>query len=179
MPPLDNFLPVLARDVLLRRLAFSDLSNFQSYRNNPDVAKYQGWSPQSDADATHFIHDMQSAALFAPGCWFQLGIALRGSDMLIGDIGICVSVDELEAEIGFSLHPDAQGRGLAKQSVESVIAMIFKQTRALKVVGATDAKNVASVKLLQALGMIQIATIDTVFKDEPCTELTFALHRTQ
>jgi RimJ/RimL family protein N-acetyltransferase len=170
-------LPRIAKDVVVRRLAPPDLRDFQSYRNDPQVALYQGWSSQSDADAADFIDEAQRATLFAPNCWCQLGIALRESNTLIGDIGLFISGDALEAEIGFSLHPGAQGRGLAKQAVAAVIAMVFEHTPARRVIGVTDARNAASIKLMQALSMEQVAASEAVFKGEACTELTFALVR--
>jgi RimJ/RimL family protein N-acetyltransferase len=173
----NNALPRIAKDIVVRRLAPTDLHDFQSYRNDPQVALYQGWSAQSDADAANFIDEAQRATLFAPNCWCQIGIALRESDTLIGDIGLFISGDALEAEIGFSLHRGAQGRGLAKQAVAAVIAMIFEHTPARRLIGVTDARNTASIKLMQALSMVQVATSEAMFKGEACTELTFALDR--
>lgn len=106
---LTNF-PIVTDRTRLRRLVPSDLADFQYYRHDEDAGRYQGWLPQTDAEATLFLEQMGSAELFRPGEWFQLGIADRETDTLIGDIGICVSATEPEAEIGFTV-----GRNKATQ----------------------------------------------------------------
>jgi RimJ/RimL family protein N-acetyltransferase len=172
-----GMLPRVAESVTLRRLAPLDLLSFQRYRHDALVARYQGWSPQSDADAAAFIAEMQHATMLEPGIWCQIGIALSASNDLIGDIGICVSASASEAEIGFTLSREAQGRGLATQAVREAIAMIFQHSGVPTIVGITDARNVASIKLMQRLGMSQSEIRETNFKGQPCTEYTFILRK--
>ena len=51
----------------LRRLRAEDLAAFQAYRAIPELGRYQGWTPQSDADAATFLANMAQAPMFTPG----------------------------------------------------------------------------------------------------------------
>lgn len=170
-------LPRAAAGVVLRRLAARDLEAFQAYRNDPEVGRFQGWSPIPDADAIDFLADMGCAPLFRPGKWCQIGIADRAGDGLIGDIGLCLSDDARHAEIGFTLRPESQGSGLATTAVRDAVALIFKQTDVDRVLAITDARNTPSISLLKRIGMRRRESRDAVFRGEPCVEHVYAMTR--
>jgi RimJ/RimL family protein N-acetyltransferase len=168
-------LPRSTPRLLLRRLASGDLKDFQAYRHDPEVGRYQGWLPTDDRAAETFLAEMGRIDIFQPGVWFQLGIADRSSGRLIGDIGICVAMDGNEAEIGFSLCADAQGRGLATEAVREAVALLFEQAGVARVVGITDARNLPSIRLLERVGMRRQQTVAALFRGEPCQEHHYAM----
>lgn len=178
MNPLDP-LPLHGARITLRRLRAEDLSAFQSYRQDPEVGRYQGWRPQSDADALAFITAMTMAPVFPRAEWVQLGIAERTTYELIGDIGVCVAADAAQAEIGFSLSRMAQGRGLAHEALGLATRLLFETTLVREIIGITDARNAPSIALLERLGMRRSASVEALFRGEPCVEHTYVLHRPQ
>jgi RimJ/RimL family protein N-acetyltransferase len=170
-------LPRTGARVMLRRLAPADLENFQDYRRDPAVARYQGWSPMPDPEAAAFLEQMRSAAPFEPGTWLQLGIAERGSGALIGDIGVCVARGGEQAEIGFTLSPKSRRRGLATEAVRTAIGLLFDHTGVARIVAVTDARNLPSVRLLERVGMHRTGTANATFRGEACVEHSFAIAR--
>ncbi|MBC8022431.1 MAG: GNAT family N-acetyltransferase [Burkholderiales bacterium] len=172
-------LPRVANVVVLRRLAASDLRAFQAYRNDPVVAQYQGWSAKSDAEATAFLTRMGDVALLQPGIWSQIGIADPASLALVGDIGLLLAGDGREVEIGFTLRPRSQGHGIGTAAVRAAIELVFEHTRADRVLGITDARNLPSIRLLQRAGMHMTGTREAMFRDEPCVEHVYAISRPQ
>jgi aminoglycoside 6'-N-acetyltransferase len=162
---------------LLRRLRTGDLAAFQSYRAIPEVGRFQGWSPMSEAEAMAFLAEMSEAPLFTPGVWFQLAVAEREAGQLIGDIGIFVSADGLTGEIGFTLAPDAQGRGIATAAVRQALRLLFDVTSVKQVRGITDSRNEASIRLLERVGFRHQESRSTVFRGEPCVEEVYSLSR--
>lgn len=165
-------LPLLGERVLLRRLMETDLADFQAYRRDAEVARYQGWEPRSDDWALAFLREMATAPLLAAGPWCQLGIAERGSNRLIGDIGLCRRPEAVE--IGFSLARPSQGQGLA---FEALHLLIHQALPSCPVVAITDARNVACLRLLERLGLRQVATEQAIFRGEPCLEHKYQLER--
>ena len=170
-------LPRSSDRLVLRRLTLADLPAFQAYRQNEQVGLYQGWEPQSDLEASQFIIDMSHAALFPRDRWVQLGIADRSTNILIGDVGIRVSADVETAEIGFTLDVAAQGAGLGTEAVRETIALVFEHAPVARIVAVTDARNLASVRLLERVGMRRIETTAAMFRGEPCTEYIYAIAR--
>lgn len=172
-----DLLPRNSKLTVLRRLSVSDLADFQEYRCDPEVARYQGWQPESDAKAKLFLAHMNTAKLLKPGHWCQIGITHRSTDTLIGDIGICVAADQGEAEIGFSLARHAQNKGIATEAVREAIQFVFEDSEVKQVVGMTDARNVPSIRLLERVSMEKCREFESIFRGEPCTEILFTISR--
>ena len=158
---------------MLRRLTVADLPAFQAYRSDAELGRYQGWRPMPDADAAAFLAEMQGAPFPRWGDWIQIAIARPEDQGLIGDIGICFAEDGQHAEIGFTLSRPAQGRGIATAAVREAIALIFSVSDVARVIAITDARNVASIRLLERLGMQHLHTREAVFRGEPCLEHTY------
>lgn len=175
--PIAHMLPCSAGPVTLRRLAVADLAAFQAYRQDPELGRYQGWSPMSDVEATAFLSEMSSAPLFLPGFWSQVGISEISDPSLIGDIGLFLAEDSRHVEVGFTLQRQSQGRGIASAAVREAIRLAFEQTGADRVLGITDARNAACVRLLERLGMRRTETKDAVFRGESCVEYIYAIER--
>ena len=131
----------------------------------------------SETEALAFLIRMSRASLFRPGEWVQLGIAEPVADRLIGDIGIYIADDGSTAQIGFTLEPDSQGRGIATAAVREAIHLLFAATKVRQVFGITDQRNMASIRLLERTGFHFKENRDAVFRGEPCSERVYALAR--
>ena len=128
----------------------------------------------SEAEASEFIVEMETAPLFQPGKWAQLAIARAEDDALVGDVGLFVAEDHSAAEIGFTLSATARSRGYATAAAAASIQLLFEQTAVPRVVGITDARNAASVRVLERVGMSRVEARELVFKGEPCVEWVYA-----
>lgn len=176
MMPSDPF-PRPATRVVLRRLSPGDLEDFQAYRSDPEVARYQSWSRMSADEASAFLAERGAAPFGRPG-WFQIGIAERSTGRLVGDIGICLQQNSAEpAEIGFTLAAQSQGQGLASEAVREALALLFENTEVAEVLAITDTRNQASMGLLERIGFRRRQTVPAVFRGEPCTEHVYWMRR--
>lgn len=174
--PIDTLLR-FGNGFMLRRLTINDLPEFQAYRHDPELGRYQGWSPMSDDEATAFLSEMNTAPLLKPGNWTQIAIAEPDFGRLVGDIGMFLDPDGRYAEVGFTLARCAQGRGVATAAVREAIKLIFAATEVDRVFGITDARNSASVRLLERVGMRKTETKDAVFCREQCVEYVYVVLR--
>ena len=172
-----NALPHETPRLRLRCLREADLPSFQAYRNDAELGRYQCWLPMDDGAALAFLQEMAGSTFCPPGAWCQLGIAERGNDGLVGDIGIHLQADGSAAEIGFTLARHAQGRGLALEAVRAAIELVFAHTAAARVVGITDTRNSASVRLLERASMRRFTTLDALFRGQACVEHHHVRHR--
>lgn len=161
----------------LRRFRPSDLEAFQAYRSIPDLGRFQGWSTKSDAEAAAFIDAMSAAPLFQQGDWVQLAISDPSGVQLLGDVGLFLAPDGLSGEIGFTLAPSAQGRGIATHAVRTALALFFESTSVARILGITDTRNTASLRLLDRVGFTYCETRNGVFRGEECVEEIHAVER--
>jgi aminoglycoside 6'-N-acetyltransferase len=172
-------LPIATPRTLLRRLTTDDLQDFQAYRTDPGVGRYQGWTPMLGAQALAFLARMRRAPLFMPGEWVQIGIALRSdhaaSTPLIGDIGIGIEGDDpARAQMGFSMNASWQGHGLAAEAVAAARGLLFDHAGVRRLECVTDTRNTASIRLLERLGFRLERTEDAIFRGLPCREHHYA-----
>lgn len=174
----QNFLPQSTKRLILRRFMDLDLDRFLACRQDPQVARFQSWSALSYAEAQSFIQEMHTAEIGLPGEWFQIAIAHRSSNLLLGDLGIQVRADDpTSVEIGFTLDRDAQGKGYGREAVQSLVDNLFQMETINTIVGITDARNERSVHLLRCLGFSLVRSDEVEFRGEWCVEHIFELER--
>lgn len=139
-------------------LRAADASVLFGYRADPDVARFQGWRPASLDEAANFIADQAKASAAVSGGWFQRAIRLREGGELIGDIGIQLPVSaEASIEFGISIAPARQQQGYAGEALQALFAWVFETLRRHRIHASVDPRNLASMAMLQSLGMRQEA----------------------
>jgi RimJ/RimL family protein N-acetyltransferase len=171
--------PVLrTRRCIVRALRATDAPELARYRSDPRVASYQSWDGYTEHDACELLDTLAATPLGKPGTWYQLAIARAGDDALIGDIGLHF-LDEQQVELGFTLGFEHQGAGLAREAVGAVVDHLFAAWGRHRLVATTDARNVRSARLLEALGFRREAHhLDNIFfKGAWGSEYVYALLR--
>jgi RimJ/RimL family protein N-acetyltransferase len=140
--------------LVIRRFQPSDAEPFSAYRNDPDVARHQGWElPYTARDAADFIASLTHLSPGRPGTWFQFAVAPAQSGALIGDVALRTTFeDPSQGEIGFSFAVASQGRGYAEKAVRSVIKYAFTTLGMRRVFAITDSRNTRAQNLLLRLG---------------------------
>ena len=144
---------IVTKRLCLRPFRAADLPTFVAYRSTPSVARYQSWdTTYSQADAERFLAEQQTVELGQPGEWVQLAAVDRETGELCGDCAVRIEDDEpASAEIGVTLAPEHQGRGLASEALGAVIATLFERFGVERVHAETDARNAAVHRLLERL----------------------------
>jgi RimJ/RimL family protein N-acetyltransferase len=148
---------IVTRRLTLAPLATGDAVALFAYRSLPEVTRFQTWQPSSLEDALRFVEACNAVAFDTPGTWSQLGIRLRESGQLVGDLGVHFLEDGAQVEIGFSLAPASQGRGLATEAVRGVLDHLLVRLHKHRVIASVDPRNEASLRLLRRVGMRQEA----------------------
>jgi aminoglycoside 6'-N-acetyltransferase len=169
-----SLLPSRCEATCLRLFRSTDFSQFQAYRTDPVVARFQAWSPLTDIAAREFIAEMSSVAALRPGDWIQLAIADSATDLLIGDVGLYIGPDESEAQLGFTLSREAQGQGHATRAALIATHLLFESSSVRRVCGVTDARNTASIAVLERAHFIKVCERRSEFKGEQCTDFVYA-----
>ncbi len=138
--------------LVLGLLDEADTDAFFAIRSHPDVARFQGFRPAARAEAAAFIARLPRGPLGAVEGWTQL--AIRRDGALVGDLGLCFRGHErLEVEVGISLDPVHQGRGLATEALRGVLDHLFGELGRHRVVASVDPRNAPSVALLERVGL--------------------------
>jgi RimJ/RimL family protein N-acetyltransferase len=74
---------------------------------------------------------------------------------LVGDVGVCLHSNRMQAEIGFTLAKAYQGHGYATEAVGQVLEHLFTWRNLRRISAECDARNVPSARLLRRLGFVE------------------------
>lgn len=86
---------------------------------------------------------------------------LQDTNEIIGDIGFKGKPDHLcKVEIGYGIVPSAQRNGYATEAVKGLIEYSFSTGKVEKVVAECLLNNVASIKVLEKVGMTPTGSDD-------------------
>lgn len=171
--------PVRTSRLLLRPLDASDTDALIAYRSLEDVCRYVPFEPM-DAEAVgeRLRNGWSRTTLDAEGQALTLGVELAESRRLIGDVMLAWhSAEHRGGEVGWVLHPGHSGHGYATEAARAVLRLAFDELGLHRMVARVDARNVASLRLAERLGMRREAHLigNEWFKGEWGDEIDFAI----
>ena len=147
----------------MRRLGNADGPTMYAWTQLDAVCRYQRWGPytrsETEAVVTAILSDETR----------HMWIAIvrdgpdRGGDLTKTEFGAGQPVGYIElhildaesgcAEMGYGLHPDAWGRGLATRMAVAAVSYAFNVLQLHRVEATCDARNLASLAVLRKVGM--------------------------
>lgn len=139
--------------LILRDFQQEDLHQLAPILAKPQVMEFSPTGilsvSQVQAKIDSFITSYKE---FGFGKW---AVIFKESNKLIGYCGIAVEqIDKVdEREIGYRLDPEFWGRGLATEAASTTIQYGFEQLKFPYILGIVERENVASVRVLEKLGM--------------------------
>lgn len=165
--------------LILRPFQDSDLENFLTYRNDPEVAKYQSWNvPYPRESGIQFVDIMKHADPNSQGEWVQVAVELKSTHEMIGDVAFCTLIhDEQQALMGYSFARPYWHQGFAFEAVGCLLGYLFGERGLHRVIAECDVENVASWRLLEKLGFRREAHLieNVYFKGKYGSEYHYAL----
>lgn len=172
------FLPLETPRLTLRRFRDEDLEPFLAYRNHPDVARYQSWLQWTREQAIDFLREQRNVSPGTVGRWFQYALELTSTGELTGDCGTCLKAETPRtAEVGFSLAPEHQGKGLATEAVSRIVDHTFRELEVQRMMAVAIRANARSASLLTRLGFRPGRPEKIWFKGNWREEVRFSLDR--
>lgn len=144
--------PLRTPRLTLRMPREEDVGPLTAYRNDPQVAALQDWDlpyPLEQARALVAAHAGRTDV--EPGRATQVCIEHEGR--LVGDLYVGIEEPGGVAELGFTLVPSAQGRGLGLEAATAVVDDLVDRLGVHRVFAQLSKDNDASARLLERLGM--------------------------
>ena len=171
--------PLETERLRLRPFTERDLDAVHAMESRPDVMRYLYWEPRT-RDETRAALDrrVKMTSLDGEAAALRLAVVRRDSGELVGDFSLALrSRENRQGEIGFMFHPDHQGHGYAAEAGRAVLALGFGTFDLHRIYGSCDARNSASARLMERLGMRLEGTLrETEYvKGAWCDELIYAI----
>jgi RimJ/RimL family protein N-acetyltransferase len=145
-------LPITTERLILRRFTPDDVPDLIALVSHPSVARAVPEIEPNEASATKYVEMQNGYRPFEEDKCFDLAIAQRSDDKLIGLLSL-IRRKHQQTEIGWALHVDHRGRGLATEAARALISHAFRTLDQHRVHANTSSANPASWRMMERLGM--------------------------
>lgn len=143
--------------LIIRDLNDGDWEYIYNYRRDPDFNKYDYWGADSPRCTQRAMQERVDHAQSNYRHRYDFAFCRKGDGYLVGDGGLRLeSCGSGAASIGWAIHPDRQGKGLATEAAHVLLRYGF-DTLGLKLIHSTcDERNTASRKVMEKIGMTHV-----------------------
>jgi RimJ/RimL family protein N-acetyltransferase len=171
--------PIETERLLLRPYTPADFDGLLAIEARADVNRYL-YSEARGPDEVRDVLERKLAetSLRDEGDTLAVAAELRATGAMIGG---CIlhwtSREHRGGEIGFIFHPDHHGHGYATEAARPLLEFGFATVGLHRIVGRLDARNLASARVLEKLGMRREAVLieNEFIKGEWQSELDYAI----
>ena len=173
--------PVLTERLRLRPFSRGDVDAVFAYRRREDVARYLFDVALSREECALAVQQRTGqVALETTDDKIILAVDLRQTGALVGEVSlIWRSVEARQCEIGWIFDPAHHGKGLATEAARALLDLAFGPGDMHRVMARCDARNLASSRLMERLGMRREAHFreHAIVKGEWDEEFIYAILR--
>ncbi|MGN6608594.1 MAG: GNAT family N-acetyltransferase [Jatrophihabitans sp.] len=171
--------PIGTERLLLRPVTAADVDDLHAYKQLPDAVRYVPYPPQTRAQVAERIGSGgYPASMDAAPAHLCLAVERRDEPGVIGDVVLMWhSAEQRSGEIGYIFHPRVAGQGYATEAARALLRLGFDDLGLHRIVARLDARNTASARVAERLGMRREAHFlrDDWFKDEWTDTFVYAL----
>lgn len=170
--------PLTTERLVIRALTPDDLDRHHALFSDPDVVRYLYFGPFDRAAAQDHLARRSIVELPSEGGWINFGVEVKGEGVLIGELAMgFISAGHAHYEVGYVFDAAYAGHGYATEGAAMIVELAFTGLGAHRVSGRLDARNTASARVLERLGMRREAHFlqNEYVKGEWTDELVYAV----
>ena len=172
-------LPIETERLRLRVHVPEDFEALLAIQAREDVTRHLPWGPRDAGEVRESLaKKIAATAIERDGDPFTLAVERKDTGAYAGDVSIWANSHEhRQGEVGYVLHPDHHGHGFAAEAAWPLLELGFTRFGMRRVIGRLDARNAASARVLEKLGMRREAHLieSELVKGEWQSELTYAI----
>jgi RimJ/RimL family protein N-acetyltransferase len=160
---------IVTARLVLRRAREEDLEAMHAVLSHPVATRYWSTPPHRELGETR----EWLANMIEPHP-LREDFVVEYEGRVIGKAG-CYRLPD----IGYILHPDCWGRGLASEALSAVIPLVFERHPIPAITADIDPRNSASIRLLTKHGFVETGRARRTWHiaDEWCDSIYYALPR--
>jgi len=166
----------------IREFVPADLGALHAIHASEDVARWLYEDPSTlEGDRARLERRIGNVRFGLSGDALGLAVERREDGTLVGDVSLFLtSAEHRQGELGFIFHPRHHGRGYATEAAGTMLRELAFGTFELhRVTGRAEERNVASLRVLEKLGMRREAHVveNELVKGEWQSEIAYAILR--
>jgi RimJ/RimL family protein N-acetyltransferase len=147
--------PITTERLHLRPFAPDDLDAIVAIHGDPDVVRYVPWDVRGRDELRDVLASKTQRTILArEGDGLNLAAVLADTGDLIGDMSLMWRSEEhRSAELGYLFNAAHAGHGYATEASRALLRLGFEELGLHRIFGRLDARNPASARVLERLGM--------------------------
>ena len=147
--------PIQTARLTLRPYEMGDLTALHEMFGHEDVCRYLPWEPMDlDQARAKLEQRVRQTRIETDGDPLLLAAVESETGRVVGEFMLVLtSAKDRQGEIGWSFHPDVQGRGLATEGAREILRLGFEDLGLHRIAAQSDQRNVASLRVMEHLGM--------------------------
>lgn len=153
--PLRPTYPIRLKRVVLRPFVESDFDAVLDMQSRPGLVRYLMWDVMDREAAGAFLaRRLRQTVIDGDDTALVLAATIPPSDHVIGEFMLRLSsARHRQGEIGWLLHPGAQGHGYATEASRELLRLGFEELGLHRIVADADPRNSRSIRMMERLGM--------------------------
>jgi RimJ/RimL family protein N-acetyltransferase len=145
--------------VILRELHHDDAPFIVDLVNTPSWLRFIGdRGVHNTVDAINYLDNGPINSYLKNGFGLWL-IVLKVEDKPVGMCGLIQRIGLDDIDIGFALLPEYEGHGIGYEAAAATLQYGLEELNIPRIVAITDPENVASINLIQKIGMKAEGTV--------------------
>lgn len=149
---LENKNYIYTERLLLRPLHISDLETAYPYSCDAEVTRYMMFYPKRKKETEEFLKNVTADWQREKPEGYEFAVMLGNEH--IGSVSIYVLDEERKTgELAWMLAKPYQGQGYAAEAARALLEYAVKTLGMTKIIAQCDARNTASERVMQKLGM--------------------------
>lgn len=135
------------RRLYVRNFVQDDWNDLYDYLSDREVVAFEPYEPLTKEECKKASRDRAMGNQFYAVC-------LKENDKLIGNLYVNLNSEEYNTwEIGYVFNRTYQKKGYASESTKEMLAYLFRERNARRIIAMCDPRNEPSWRLLERIGM--------------------------
>jgi RimJ/RimL family protein N-acetyltransferase len=155
------------KHLIIREFAASDLEDLARILSNAEVMRFSLTGEPLSKKQTQEMLEKRIVAHYAQYGFGLWALITKEDNRLIGFAGLITQTIDGEelVELGYRLHPDYWGQGLATEACLAITEYAFNKLKMKRLISIIDPRNTRSLKVADRLSMSFWK--ETLFHDIP------------
>lgn len=147
--------PIRTERLRLRLFTPDDVDAVHAYLGREDATRYLLWDVRTRTQVEQILATWAAGdAITDEKGFLEPAVERLDTGEVIGHVYLGLSsIENLTAEIGWTLHPDHHGHGYATEAAREMLRLAFEDLGLHRVVAEYDPRNPASIAVAERLGM--------------------------
>jgi len=134
--------------LIIRPMCIGDVPALKEWLPDKSIYTYWGKAPSKAEKNPELLFEKPEQ----PTKSFHLGIAVKESDTVIGDIYVYLIENDRMASVAIRLAPNCQGKGFGTEALSAMTRFCFENTELKRLWTEVDVRNIPSQRMLEKCG---------------------------